>query len=240
MGIRASSLGIGFIPSKEGNIIGINLGHDYYSEHEYGIMSLQKDFGLRLNGKYGFDARKNRIVPEGLFYKDNIFGYPKELLEYIVRDELLSIGPTGIGSAWCEHSFAVSVAQEYSGIINVLYGAFNSKNGVIMLSGRNNPFANRGMVLLDYRLIPEDTKDEFYERDKKYHKEQALFRKLEKKSGIFGLAKENGKKYFSLHIGKLDENGEPLWWLNAGNESGWYNTEGLRQWAESKDSIKRS
>lgn len=241
MGIRRSYSGFDFMRSpKEGDIIGVSLGYDFCSEHEHGIRQLQEDFGLKINKKYGFEARKNNIVPPGLFCSNNMLVYPKSQLEFIIKEELLSIGHGEIASAWCEHSFAVSVVPKYSGALVSLYDAFKGKNGVIMLSGRTNPFANSGLILLNYRLIPKEMKDEFYEKDKKYHAEQRMFRKLEQESGIFELLKDNGKEFWSLHIGRLDENGEPSWWLNARGNFGWYKTEDLRQWAENKGPVMKS
>lgn len=51
-----------------GDFIGINLGADYCSEHEWGIGDLQRDFGIRTESRRPFEKQKPLIgLPKPLF-----------------------------------------------------------------------------------------------------------------------------------------------------------------------------
>jgi hypothetical protein len=238
-----------FIKDDNKIIFGINLGYDFCAEHEWGIKELRQDFGLKLEGKLGFEARKNMIVPEGLLYFEKgsavMIYHPfiREAgnLEHLLKGELQLDDNKEVAGAWNEGSFGVNAILKHKKIIKGMYDAFQSKNGVIMLSGRNNPFANSGLMLLDYTKIPEKTKTDFREDDRKCREEQKMFRKLEKESGVFELLEKSGKEFMALSIEQLDENGKPFWWLNPWEQQkynyGWYHTKELKQWAQDEGPI---
>ena len=200
-------------------VIGVNLGFDFVAEHEFGIKHLQQDFGFQVENELGFEARKNTIVPEGFIYCENLKEDSAVLLynsslEHSLDGELSFLLNRSLVAAWDESSFGVRVKSEHKFILKNLYDAFIDRNGVITLSGSNNPFSNSGLTLLDYRLIPGNVKEEVRENDRVFREEQALFRRLEEESGVYGLLKKSGKNFYALGVRKLSEEGEPLWWLN--------------------------
>ncbi len=235
---------------EKNNVIGINLGFDFCAEHEWGIKDLQEDFGIKIGGrKLGFEARRNTKVPEGLTYskKDNALIYTPfpstdARLEHIIKHTMIfDEKREEIGSAWSDESFGVKAIGEHAWIIKELYDAFQNKNGVIMLSGRSNPFANSGLILLDYETIPNDYKKRFRDDERKYLQEQKTFRKLEQESGVYELLEKNNKRFFFLKIKQFDDEGKPQWWLNPFDQdkykAGWYTTEDLKKWAEDKGPV---
>jgi hypothetical protein len=251
--MRRAYTGTDFI-KEDKRLLGVNLGFDFCAEHECGIKSLHEDFGMQLEEKLGFEARKNTQVPEGfmqyekntsaLLYSPNLhrLGNAEEI-NRLLKGELSfrDYHKQEIVGAWNERSFGLHVISKHKDIIKMLYDAFQAKNGVIMLSGRSNPFANSGLMLLDYTKIPETTKINFREDDRKYREEQKMFRKLEKESGVFELLEKSGKKFIYLQIEQLDEKGKPRWWLNPWEQQkynyGWYHTEDLNQWAKDKGPV---
>jgi hypothetical protein len=241
------------ITDSNGQIIGVNLGYDYCAEHEWGINSLYRSFGMKLEDELGYESRKNTVVPEKLFHISKkgsavlifhpYFSSPKDLEHVIKRELYLSDGPEGkkMVGAWDESSFGLHVPLAQREIPKMLYDAFQANNGVIMLSGKKNPFANNGLLLLDYAQIPEDIKVQARADDKAGREQQAMFRKMEQESGVFELLKNSGKRFYYLGIRRLDEKGQPSWWLNPSEqhkyESGWYTTEQLKLWAEDKGPV---
>ena len=251
--MRRSIADTEFLKDEEENIIGVNLGFDWCAEHECGIKSLQQNFGLKMEKKLGFNARRNIKMPEGLEYceKDTaaliyqsfyFTSTDKEWqLENVINDVLKLYGDQEVAAAWDESSFGVNVTLEHKDVLNGLYHAFRKKNGIIMLSGRSSPFANNGLLLVDYTKIPAKEKKRFWQADKDFRDEQKLFRKLEKESGVYELLKAKGKEFFALSIKRLDENGEPRWWLNPREQDiyklGWYTTEELKLWAYNRGPV---
>ncbi|MBN2459757.1 hypothetical protein JXB28_05725 [Candidatus Woesearchaeota archaeon] len=254
--MRRSYSDVEIIKSGDGKIIGANLGFDFCAEHEWGIKGLYRDFGMKLEEELGFESRKNTLVPKSLFYIQkqkssaliyNSYASRPDDLEHLLKGELdfdylISSNPDkAIAAAWDERSFGLHVPAKHNEVPKMLYEAFESKNGIIMLSGRRNPFANSGLLLLDYTKIPEENKAQARADDKAGREEQALYRKMEQDSGVFELLKQSGKSFYSLGIRRLDKEGKPMWWLNPCEqqkyESGWYTTEQLKEWAEDKGPV---
>lgn len=147
-----------------------------------------------------------------------------------------------LACAWDERSFAFVTTPtiERKAFVNKLFESFKNLNGVIMLGGRVF-IENAGLVLLNYNKIPEDVKEEFKNKDIKAKKDQKLYEKLEKDSGVFEAIEKSNKKFFYLRINSLDENGNPQWWLNPMEqqkyEAGWFSTKDLLDWANDKGKV---
>lgn len=247
-------------------IIGINLGWDYASEHEWGIDELHQYFGIDRK-KPGFEGLRNTIIPDDIFlakcsiydleskeernvvlaYQPGMVSYSKsathleEIIGMIVKNNLYYQNEAGIASAWSESDFGVMVREDEGYVLENLLDAFQNKRGIIMLGGRTSPFGNSGLLLVDYSLLPEKTKKEFKEEDIAVRKEKTMYSRLEKESGVIELLKKAGKSWCSLSVQGLDDKGEPLWWLNPydqrNHQYGWYHTEDLKLWAEDKGPV---
>jgi len=244
----------------ENIIIGVNLGYDFCAEHEWGIRGLRSDFGIDANAGYGFVSAKNSVMPEGLKLfegKTDLLVYlnywfpgdknPEQRINERVDDlkkrELSLYGERELACGWSDRDFGIHATRKHRDVLRNLYGAFQTMNGIIVLSGNTNPFANSGLLILDYRKIPDAAKAEAEANDKKGRDEQAFYKKLEQDSGVRELLKTAGKSYLALNIRRLDENNQPLWWLNGGKGPGyydawgWYTTDALKQWAEEKGPV---
>lgn len=247
--IRCSAEEAKLVSVNGGEILGVNLGYDYAAEHESGIKSLAQAFGIEWK-IMGYEGRKNTIVPHELvFYEPHsalIYmpnGCSDRFLEHLLQGELSLEGQQKLAGAWSEQDFGLRVAAEYAPLVKELYEAFRQKNGIITLSPMG-PFGGRGLILLDYRKIPENIKIDAREVDRKKRKAQELFRRLEQESGVFDLLRSKGLNYYYLRINRLNRKGEPLWWLNPEQQhlyhAGWYTTEDLKKWADGKGPIVRS
>lgn len=232
-------------------IMGINLGFDFCTEHECGIANIRRAF--RIDGKeLGFEGKRNTSVPENLVIRhyaessvmvfENFWNGIDKQIESILKHDLYFLNKESeLASAWDEKSFGVHVRKQYAETLDSLFDSFKTKNGIIMLSGNSSPFANSGLILADYRRIPVDVKQDFWRKDKSYREEQAMFRKLEEESGVYAVLKKAGKAFFSLHIKRLDDKGSPKWLLNPQKQHsynfGWFTTEDLLQWAQDKGPV---
>lgn len=239
--------GTEFVKTESGEIVGINLGYDFCAEHEMGIAFLVEAFGLDREKNYGYEGRKNTIVPRQLVHHEassalifRPYDCSEKILEYLLEHEL-SLRGEELAGAWSSADFGVRTVPKHGPLVKELYEVFTRKNGIITLSPRENPFANPGLILLNYEKIPEVWKTEAREKDKKYREEQAMFRKLEQESDVFDLLKSRGLDFLYLKIERLDKKGQPLWWLNPcnqrSNKAGWYSTEDLRKWADGKGPV---
>ncbi len=245
-------------------VIGVNLGWDFAAEHEWGISEIRSAFGLQ-SDKFGFEARRNTIVPNFLFNRsidssellvysdylddDNPEGLNRQI-ESLVKGELRFYKGNEIVGAWDSHSFGVRInlkdkdditKNTYQGIIRELYDSFQNKKGVITFCNGTGILSNKGLALLNYDRIPEELKDKFREDDRASKEKKAKFRSLEEESGVFDLLEKSGKRFYSLSIREYDEDGSPLWWLNPAERgkyhAGWYHTEDLKKWAENKGPV---
>jgi hypothetical protein len=252
-------------------IIGFNLGADFVAEHEWGIGEIIGYFGLQTENELGYEGRRNTKVPFGLWFYETdenvLLGFDpyapsrhpneteykpsEETVKWLMDDyeslKLLPNDEKGFVGAWDGGSFGINAKKErYGQTVRELYEAFKRKDGVITflreptLAGA---FGNAGLTLLIYSRIPSEIKTNAIEADRKKREELALYKRLEEESGVKELLKEHGKDWYALSIGRLDEKGEPLWWLNPEDQDrynfGWFSTKDLRAWAKDKGKIVR-
>ncbi len=230
-------------------IIGVNLGWDFTAEHEWGISDLTNAFGLNTE-LLGFEGRKNTIVPEGLIFHNsegrsylvyNSYLDDSRINSIASSRSLIPYGDTEIGAAWSNNDFGIAVLEKNSYVLENLDDAFRTNNGVITLGGREDPFGNSGLILLDYRQIPEDMLEEARFEDKKARDHTIRCKKAEEESGVLEALKESGQKYIALSVKRFDDDGNPIWWLNPmdqkNHDFGWYTTRDLLDWAQNKGPI---
>ena len=74
-------------------------------------------------------------------------------MKFLLKRKLYITEDEEIGSAWCDDGFGINVRKEYKHVIENLYDAFQNKKGIIKKYG--------GLILLDYRKIPEEAKKDF-------------------------------------------------------------------------------
>lgn len=247
------------LTDEQGNLVGINLGYEYAAEHEGGIGTLMKHFGFKTE-ELGFDSRRNTLVPSGLVFhetkksavlvydmyfdkdKDNPADYHKSSELHLWNEDKQIMA-----CAWDERSFGIRVLKNSSEeskkmveLLKSLHKALLEKNGVLAVQGRTNPFGGTGLMVLDYTKIPENLLQKSRETDKANRELKAKLKKLEEESGVIPLLQKAGKRWIYLGANRLDDDGNPMWWLNPLDRdahANWYTTEDLKLWAEDKGPV---
>ena len=208
---------------EEGILIGLSLGADFTSEHEWGIAGIKKLFGINpKDTDFGLCRRKIASVP-----KSPIFGWTKGKMPgseglYLVdtwdnkvpdfsQNSELYTSRCSLACAWDEGEFGVfSTDPAEKAKLRIIYDAFQSGDGAVYLGG-GAIFQNAGLVLCIASKLPEKVTKEWEKIDcENYEMEQEVV-----KTGIRELLKKAGKGYFALsrpHHRK--EDGKLTFWLN--------------------------
>jgi hypothetical protein len=228
-------------------VIGVSLGADYCAEHEWGIASLQRVFGINTDESvFGINRRIITDIPKGFDYYTlgKLWGFYYlpygSLAPYVVpvNGELSSRSfkkeekpDTNIRCAWDEHSFAVvSDLKDDKKYLKTIFEEFQKKNGLITLAG-GRVFQNAGLCLIIADRLSKSITDLWYDADKTRHEVAEEV----KATGIEELLKEKGKRYFALSP-RRQEDGTIKYWLNPydqqDNNYGWYTLDDLKKWAE--------
>ncbi|MBR9703602.1 hypothetical protein GOV10_06175, partial [Candidatus Woesearchaeota archaeon] len=206
--------------NNEGQIIGINLGYDFTSEHEWGISPLRGEFGIETE-LLGFEGKKNTLVPKELdlvigntsiliYSSHNKLEKGKKLqeqlqwLELELHKDYRTKELRDMATSWGEGDFGVHVKKEHTSVLENLYEAFQTKNGIITLSAPGL-LGGTGLMLIDYRQIPEETLVEAREVDKVARDLYSRCKEYEAGSGIHELLEEKGKEYIFLGVKSFDK-----------------------------------
>jgi hypothetical protein len=238
-------------------VVGVNLSADFCAEHEWGIKRLKEDFGIPTDiGVYGMRRRQITRVPktlswvkytregqrvEGFMFASFIYGdinnMAAENRELTIYKPFRSNETPAIAAAWSENGFAVvSNDQAQIAQLKEIFDEFSKLNIAIMLSGRNNPFENSGLVIAIADRIPLVHVKEWAVADEDNHKTQKEFAE----TGIEKLLSNAGKRYFALSP-RRQKDGSLRYWLNPqdqqDNNFGWFTLEDLKLWTVGKGPI---
>lgn len=233
--------------SNSGKLIGISLGADFVSEHEWGIQGIQGAFGLD-SSAMGEDRYKMTLKPENLYLLRNdkevalVFhdfpimrNQPRYSMEDIQRILYLPQNQE-ITTAWDSRSFVV-YSNKKGNILKLLeiYEAFKNKNIFIFLGG-GGFISNAGLqfVIAD-RLDPSIKK-----AWRKAHEHKIKETKALADSGIEEILHRAGKKYFALSP-RLNDKNQLTFWLNPYEQDkynyGSFTLQELKQWANDEGPI---
>lgn len=140
-----------------------------------------------------------------------------------------------ISAQWDGGGFSVTVwGAKRVALLGELHQALLEGRCTLSLSGSSNPFAGRGLCLVDVSKMSEKAKASVLEKDLAY---KALREEVQQ-SGIEELLKAKGKKYFALEPRK-NAQGELMFFLNPHDQhlynSGWFDVPTLQAWANSND-----
>jgi len=243
---------------EDDKFVGINLGWDFVSEHEWGISRLLSDFGIPkepTTSCFGFDARTTQCQSDNLCYLENgddtflvnTFNYNAYKGESFTADDLeRMIGRSygkpehGLCCAWDGQSFGIRTNNdEGRDMLKLLHMAFKNNNIAIFLGGRGgNPFSNSGLMLIIANEIPQDARDSAANSDLSHFR----LTKAAEATGIEAKLKKAGKSWYALSPRWTDETEQELkFWLNPEQQhkynSRWCTVEELEQWAEDKGPI---
>lgn len=253
----------GLLLTDAGVLIGINLGADYCSEHEWGIKGLREMFGMKDEG-YGLDKRTVTKMPEGTEWNNDVARPWVKLIKkrnkttllvgrYCTQEgydlkhlELGDYNKEKLSTAWDEKSFGIEAYSKGDQLaVNEIYKAMESGDLAIWLSG-GGVFQNAGLVLAIVSRIPTDKAEQLREADL----DRERLEKAALKTGIAKKLEHAGKRYFALSpkwkkdIHNADSKYDVVFWLNPydqeNNNFGYFVVEDLEEWAEGRGCIPKT
>jgi len=238
---------------ENGEFVGINLGADFTSEHEWGIKGIKSAFHMVEDEQVlGIARRMILNMPENLVYRNitidkkkyyvliliGYYSYEKYLntpiSEWLPAD-LKPYSDDDLICAWDERSFGILVFEKYKNEIETLYNAFQNKDIVIGIGG-GHAFKNGGLKLSIISKLPKEIVDEIYNNDL----DAINLKKAAEATGIYEILDKAGKGKFKGWMAlsprwKDDDKKEVIFWLNPEHQNihqfGWYNVEDLKEWA---------
>jgi len=235
-------------------LVGINLGADFTSEHEWGIDGIKRLFGIASGPKdWGVDRRKITKVPdtitfgwtagydgkgEGFYLLDMWHENTPNFAKYSELRPNTYLKNT-LACAWDNESFGVfSTSTSEIGYLHEIYDAFLNSNGAILLGGHEF-IENAGLCLFIASRVSHEITNKWYTADKdRYDLNQEA-----EATGIHQLLKEKGKGYYALSP-RRQSDGSILFWLNPmeqqANNYGFFSLKDLKEWAEGKGKIPKT
>lgn len=241
---------------EDSKVVGVSLGSDFTSEHEWGIDVIKTEFGIsKQEDVFGLAKRKTSRVPSGFVWIDATDGrkgfgllssywiksedYNKHIAQYA---ELKAWDKeTTLSAAWDEKGFVVisSDSKQIAGL-RLIFDAVSKKDGIIMLGGgKRLTFANSGLLVGIASAMPKELLVSWDKADRDYF----TLRKDVEATGIEALLKEKSKSYYALSP-RRQLDGSIMYWLNPHeqelNNFGWVTLQDLQYWAEGKGKIPKT
>jgi hypothetical protein len=257
-----------FLIDENGVLLGINLGADFTSEHEWGIKGIKDVFGLKdeqanffgiKKPLYGVERRKinNKV---DLLFKEVIVNKEKCMVLILDRwskqyaeeskdnkwipNDLNIYRDEKMACAWDERSFGIMVKEDYFKELTEIYNAFMNLDIVIGISP-SHAFKNGGLIFTIASRLPKETVEEIYNNDL----DAIRLKEAAEATGIYELLEKAGKGKYKGWMAlsprwKDDEKKEVIFWLNPEHQNihnfGWFTVEDLKEWAENKGKIMMS
>jgi len=231
------------------DFVGVNLGSDYTSEHEWGISDIK--ISLSINEKAGnsLACRKvNKVHNLHWYERTDFIGF---VCYHFYADEFGSWKPRNtftesdkdksFYSGWSRNGFYLvtkntSSNQKVIERIKKIYEALNNKNACVWLGG-GHVFQNAGLCIGIVDKMPKEIFQQWADNDKLILDTKKAF----EKTGIEKILNDAGKKWFALSPKIV--NGKLTIWLNPYNqnkyEAGWFTVDELKLWAEDKGPIMK-
>lgn len=195
------------IIQEEGKFIGISLGADFVSEHEWGIEEMRRKMGMGLGDaekKFGIERRvitkgnKVTFLKEGnMALLTSYTPYTKrevESIKTLIPYDLKHItDKIPLATAWDSTDFCVVVSgEENIKLLEDLYEQFQKNNiAITTLKGSMPAFSNASLSLLIVDRLPKGAFDSMYQADKKAHD----LVEYEEKIGLTKLKKDTRNGY---------------------------------------------
>ena len=244
-------------------IVGINLGFDFCSEHEWGIKDIQNLLEIpklnRTNAGYEsrkINSNKNIFTWEKTFtsnkkknkwylilclnlyreldyYKDDFLNKIKSYTKYYQN--------VTIYSEWCEYGFFFATTNKEG--YETIKKAAENMTLCVGIGISNNPFSNGGLVLVDMENLDEESKKDLRKKDiksldlLKYSDDILKF--LQPKLDAANKTYSSLSPQWKDHKNKTSY--DIIYWLNPRNQQeyhyGWFTVEELELWANGEGPI---
>lgn len=238
---------------ENGEIIGINLGADFVSEHEWGIEGIERLLGIEKNKK-GISRYKITQSPKITFETENacsiftldiptFFSDEKETAFDLLERYRIRVDEKIVSCAWDSKNFLIHTSDtKVKGFLSKLKESFSNKDVVVFVGGMS-AFKNGGLALAIESKIPQKFKNDILER----HNDSERLSEYFNETGIEDILSKASKRYMALSP-RWDRDEEVdnseykiICWLNPhdqqNNNYGWYTIEELLDWAKDKGPI---
>ncbi len=246
--------------TDDDKVVGICLGYDFTSEHEWGVEKLKEAFNTGKGYKEGVETSLITQVPESMadgrrFFeyidkgKDawivltTIWGLTKE--EAIKNPakhfrELNLHGDTAMATAWDDGSFGIRVkGKENKEKLKLIWEAFQNKDICIGLKP-GSWVKGSGLTFIFYSCLDKDLKDRILEDQR----QQTRLLKAATRTGIEKKLRKAGKRWFALSprwADNKDESKGVNFFLNPVNQAenywGEVTVKDLKDWIKGKGKI---
>jgi hypothetical protein len=142
-----------------------------------------------------------------------------------------------VAGMWDQNYFLVIAQGDKIELLRKVHDQFKKKN-IAFIYSMHVFHLNSGIGFAFADLLEEVRGEEFKEADLSHYR----LTKAAEATGIKSLLEEKGKRWFALRADWANEEETELrWWLNPmeqeKNNSGWFNLEELKQWAEGKGPV---
>lgn len=168
-----------------GEFLGLCLGSDFTSEHEWGINNIAQEF------RFAYKAKNNNILGAD---KSTVDKFPENSLHYftygqkpvnhylildpgmfrqdlvkegMIKNELWKLDNEEFASAWSWSMFGIRFIGKNNGqYLKELYEAFQNKNVCFLFSGDlKNPFARSGLCIVIRDRLDHEVEEKLIKND---------------------------------------------------------------------------
>lgn len=181
-----------FVYGENKEFIGISLGYDFCSEHEWGIKDLKRilgipteltesNFGIEYRTitkcdencilfaefKGEIDKKKQKLfllIVQSPWYFEHYKEFPKDL-PHDLKTYAWTIKEKGLACAWDERSFGIIVTEEHAEELKKIFESFKTKDICIGLFG-GGAFANARLTVAIKSMMPKETLEHMAKSDK--------------------------------------------------------------------------
>lgn len=246
--MRHSTHDCGVIYDENDNLVGVNLGWDFVSEHEWGIKNTSHILGIKGEG----DGPDRHLVNNVSSIQSTTVTINKVKWHMIFCHEYrdLKSAKTSLPgwfnedstaiAAWSDGGFVVGIRDKK--VHDAILDALTNDDAIVTLeqlfAKESNPFSNSGLKILIRSAIPQKWEEDWIAA----HEDNRKLLAASDATGIKAKLKENGRGFYALSprwisdIKKAKSKYDVVYWLNPAEQQkynfGWFTVEDLEQWAE--------
>lgn len=224
--------------SPGGDLIGVSLGADFCSEHEWGIADTRCALGMS-DDAFGLERRRIRNaepvrwVEEGKF--SGLWMPPPHSSN--TKPNNVSAYKSDMWCGWSGSDFgAFGFTPKVSAALKKIYDAVKAGDGALWLGG-GGVFQNAGLAVAIASALPAGTAEQWEKADR----DAFELKRDAAATGIEERLRKAGKDFFALSPSRTKRG--LLFWLNPmqqhENNHGWFTVEELDQWIAGKGPVPK-